>query len=183
MAQVATLLSETETLPMTLMGLDNIGSMRPRTIVTSGYFNPLHVGHLELLESSKAFADQKDARLLVIVNNDKQVRLKKGCLPAMCEAERLALVRALRFVDEVFLSVDTGPSICESLKHLATTHEILAFTKGGDRFATEVPESAICRDLNIVLIDGFGEKIQSSTALTEALQTGTTAPTATGYSC
>jgi phosphomannomutase len=148
----------------------------PRTIVTSGYFNPLHVGHLELLESSKAFATQRNAQLLVIVNNDQQVLLKKGCPPAMCEEERMALVKALRSVDEVFLSVDAGPSICESLQHVATTHTILAFTKGGDRFATEVPESAVCRDLNIALIDGFGEKIQSSTALTEAAQKGTTAP-------
>ena len=187
MAQVAALLSNLLTVyPTSMTSLDTSdasGSMRPRTIVTSGYFNPLHVGHLELLESSKAFANQKSARLLVIVNNDRQVLLKKGCPPAMCEEERMALVRALRHVDEVFLSVDTGPSICESLKHVATTHEILAFTKGGDRFATEVPESAICQDLHIALIDGFGEKIQSSTALTEALQTGTTAPTATGYSC
>jgi phosphomannomutase len=156
-------------------------SKKSKMVVTSGYFNPLHVGHLELLQLSKAYAEQQGARLLVIVNNDRQVYVKKRCPPAMCEAERLSLVKAIRYADEVFLSVDTSPSICESLRACHELYHLVAFTKGGDRFSAEVPESAVCRDLGIRLLDGFGEKIQSSTALTEAALTGTMAPAAPGF--
>jgi bifunctional ADP-heptose synthase (sugar kinase/adenylyltransferase) len=153
----------------------------PRAVVTSAYCNPLHVGHLELFELSKAYAVSLDAALVVIVNSDRQALLKKGCLPAMQEAERLRLVGALKPVDFVRLAIDEDGTVCRSLEALAGEFSLVAFTKGGDRFSGEVPEGPVCAALGVPIVDGFGAKIQSSTALTIAGRAGLAAPAAVGY--
>ena len=62
-----------------------------RKIAVSGYFDPLHVGHLECLELAKELGD----KLIVIVNSDHQAKLKKG-KPFMKEKDRLKIVSALK---------------------------------------------------------------------------------------
>lgn len=99
--------------------------------------------------------------LIVIVNNDHQCVLKKG-KPFMCEDDRLSIVRALRDVDQVYLSIDTDKSVCKSLDDLRPD----VFANGGDRKDHEVPESKICKKHNIQMIDGLGDKIRSSSDLT-----------------
>ena len=128
-----------------------------KIVATSGYFDPLHVGHLECLELAKELGD----KLIVIVNSDLQARLKKG-KPFMNEQDRLKIVSALKCVDEVFLSIDKDKTQCQSLKHLNPT----IFAKGGDRTSGEIPESKICKELGIQIIDGLGAKIRSSSDLT-----------------
>ena len=128
-----------------------------KTIVTSGYFDPLHVGHLECLELAKQLGD----KLIVIVNSDLQAKLKKG-ESFMKEGDRMKIVSALKCVDEVFLSIDKDKSQCESLRHINPD----IFAKGGDRMSDEIPESKICKELGIDIVDGLGEKIRSSSDLT-----------------
>ena len=128
-----------------------------KRVVTSGYFDPLHVGHLECLELAKELGD----KLIVIVNSDFQAKLKKG-KSFMNEKDRMKIISALKCVDEVFLSIDKDKSQCESLKYLKPD----IFAKGGDRTSDEIPEAKVCRDFNIKIIDGLGEKIRSSSELT-----------------
>ena len=128
-----------------------------KIVATSGYFDPLHVGHLECLELASELGD----KLVVIVNSDYQAKLKKG-KAFMNENDRMKIVAALKCVDEVFLSVDKDKSQCESLRQINPD----IFAKGGDRTSTEIPESKICKELNIKIIDGLGEKIRSSSDLT-----------------
>ena len=128
-----------------------------KIVVTSGYFDPLHVGHLECLEMAKELGD----RLIVIVNSDLQAKLKKG-ESFMKEEDRMKIVSALKCVDHVFLSIDKDKSQCESLRHINPD----IFAKGGDRTSGEIPESKVCRELGIEIIDGLGEKIRSSSDLT-----------------
>lgn len=131
--------------------------------ICSLYGNPLHSGHIEYLQKSKAMVD----KLIVIVNNDEQAKLKKGWT-FMHENERVTIVKELRSVDEVFLSIDKDPTVIESIKYLASLPDKPScFLKGGDRSLelNNIPEAAICRQLNIKIIDGMGEKIQSSTNL------------------
>tara|TARA_B100000614_G_scaffold228083_1_gene219604 strand:- start:912 stop:1319 length:408 start_codon:yes stop_codon:yes gene_type:complete len=128
-----------------------------KVVATSGYFDPLHVGHLECLELAKKLGD----KLIVIVNSDHQAKLKKG-KPFMKEADRLKIVAALKCVDEVFLSIDKDKSQCESLKKIKPN----IFAKGGDRTSDEIPESKVCKEFNIEIIDGLGAKIRSSSDLT-----------------
>ena len=128
-----------------------------KVVATSGYFDPLHVGHLECLELARKLGD----KLIVIVNSDLQAKLKKG-QSFMKEEDRMKIVSALKCVDEVFLSIDKDKSQCESLKYLKPN----IFAKGGDRTSGEIPESKICKELGIKIIDGLGEKIRSSSKLT-----------------
>lgn len=127
-----------------------------KTICTSGYFNPLHKGHVEYLEKAKSLGD----KLIVIVNNDNQ-RLLKGSKPFMDEQERITIVKALRCVDEVVLSIDKDATVCETLRMLKPN----IFAKGGDRFSNEIPEAKVCMELGIEMVDGLGNKIQSSSWL------------------
>ena len=125
-------------------------------VAASGYFNPLHKGHVEYLEKAKLLGD----RLVVIVNNDKQRELK-GSKEFMDENERAYIVSSLKCVDEVFISIDEDSTVCRSLEAIKPN----IFAKGGDRFSTEIPESSVCEKLGIIMVDGLGEKIQSSSWL------------------
>lgn len=122
-------------------------------VVASGYFDPLHKGHVEYLNLAKKLG----TKLIVIVNNDNQAIIKKG-KSYMDEGERLFIVSSLKSVDEVFLSIDQDSSVCKSLELLKPN----IFAKGGDRFSCEIPETPICKKNGIKIVDGLGEKIQSS---------------------
>lgn len=125
-------------------------------VATSGYFNPLHVGHLRLLEEAKLLGDY----LIVIVNNDEQVKLK-GSKPFMNETERCEIVRGIRYVDSVVLSIDNDRTVCKTLEMIKPD----IFAKGGDSTVENVPEQDICK----VVFGIGGEKIQSSSWLKEKL--------------
>ena len=128
-----------------------------KIVATSGYFDPLHVGHLECLELAKQLGD----KLIVIVNSDLQAKLKKG-KSFMNQEDRMKIISALKCVDDVFLSIDKDKSQCESLRYLKPD----IFAKGGDRMSDEIPESKVCRELGIDIVDGLGKKIRSSSELT-----------------
>ena len=85
--------------------------MKKRLIIVSGYFNPLHAGHIEYFTLAKKFGDH----LLVIVNNDTQRKLK-GSKEFMLEKERITIIKALRIVDKVFLSIDTAQNSLKDYK-------------------------------------------------------------------
>ena len=126
-------------------------------VAVSGYFDPIHIGHLEYLKMAKELGDS----LVVIVNNNYQCKLKKG-KPFMDQNDRLEIVKALRFVDEVFLSIDQDRTVCKSLEAVRPN----IFANGGDRATSEVPETPICKKYNIKMVDGLGDKIRSSSNLT-----------------
>ena len=126
-------------------------------VVTSGYFDPLHVGHIEYLELAKKLGD----KLIVIINNDVQAKLKKS-RSFMNEQDRMKIISSLTCVDEVFLSIDKDKTQCKSLEFLKPD----IFANGGDRNNDEIPESAICKKLNIKIVDGLGNKIRSSSDFT-----------------
>jgi cytidyltransferase-like protein len=134
-----------------------------KAIIVSGYFNPLHKGHLELFEKAKELGDA----LIVIVNNDKQ-REMKGSQFFMDEQERVQIIRALSIVDMSWISIDQDSTQNETLKLMVKkfneTYK-LAFANGGDQNNDTIPEKEICRQFGIELIDGLGEKIQSSSWL------------------
>ena len=132
-------------------------SKKTISVAVSGYFDPIHVGHLEYLE----FAKKLGNKLIVIVNNNHQCVLKKG-KPFMDELDRVRIVKSLEMVDDVFLSIDTDKSVCKSLEEIKPD----VFANGGDRFESDSPESGICRKYNIKMVDGLGDKIRSSSSLT-----------------
>ena len=132
-----------------------------KVVVASGYFDPIHVGHIEYLEKASLLG----TRLIVIVNSDNQAKIKKGS-SFMSEGDRVKIISSLRCVDEVFLSVDVDGSVCESLRVLSPD----IFAKGGDRMISEIPESQVCLELGIDIVDSLGEKIRSSSSFTGIVQ-------------
>jgi cytidyltransferase-like protein len=130
-------------------------------VAASGYFDPIHRGHIEYLKKSKELGD----KLIVIVNSDEQTINKKGYV-FMSQPDRMSVVKSLEFVDEVMSSIDRDKSVCESLKFLNPD----IFAKGGDRTKKEIPEAKICKDCGIKIIDGLGKKIQSSSELIRKLK-------------
>lgn len=137
--------------------------MSQKLVIVSGYFNPLHKGHLEYFIQAKSLGDQ----LFVIVNSDAQRRLK-GSKAFQDEQERLFIVSQLKMVDKVILALDQDRSVCLTLRSIAAEYgqgNLLFFANGGDQFNQSIPESEICRQLNIQLVDGLGSKIQSSSWL------------------
>lgn len=138
-----------------------------KVIIVSGYFNPLHVGHIEYFRKAKACGD----KLCVIVNSDFQ-RALKGSKPFMNEQERLCIINNLRLVDYAILSIDTDRTVCETIREINNLYAPmwdkefkLLFANGGDQNNETIPEREICKELGIDLIDGLGEKIQSSSWL------------------
>ena len=137
--------------------------MKKKAIIVSGYFNPIHKGHIEYFNNAKAMADE----LFVIVNNDLQRELK-GSKKFQEEEERLIIVSNMKAVDKVFLSIDQDRTVCETIKKIAidfgAVYE-LGFANGGDQNNETIPEQPVCEEMNIALIDGLGDKIQSSSWL------------------
>ena len=142
-----------------------------KTVIISGYFNPLHGGHLDYIEAAAELGD----RLVVIVNNDKQQLIKKGKV-ILDEQNRARLIRALRVVDDVVISTDEDPAVIETLKVVAKQYpnDDLIFANGGDRDGQRVvPESEVCETLGIDMVFGVGSKDvikrDSSTRINQAL--------------
>lgn len=134
-----------------------------RIVVVSGYFNPLHKGHIEYFNKSKEHGD----KLYVIVNNDKQRELK-GSKEFQDEDERMFIIQNLKMVDRVFLSIDTDRTVCQTIgtiHSLEDSSDELFFANGGDQINDTIPERQVCDWLGIKLIDGMGDKIQSSSWL------------------
>ena len=136
---------------------------KPKAIIVSGYFNPLHKGHLELFEKAKASGDQ----LWVIVNSDLQRELK-GSKEFMQEEERLIIVSAIGIVDKAIVSIDKDKTQRATLTYLADKYSSgyeLYFANGGDQNNDSIPEVPICKEVGIGLLEGLGDKIQSSSWL------------------
>ena len=134
-----------------------------KAIIVSGYFNPLHKGHLELFQEAKERSDM----LMVIVNSDLQRELK-GSKEFMLEDERFQIISSIKYVDFAMISIDKDQTQIESIKDIYRiynkTHH-LAIANGGDQNNNTIPEAGICKKLGVYLIDGLGDKIQSSSWL------------------
>ena len=136
---------------------------KPKAIIVSGYFNPLHKGHLELFEKAKSSGDE----LWVIVNSDLQRELK-GSKEFMDENERLLIVNAIGIVDKALISMDKDKTQCATLGDLAdkySTEYELYFANGGDQNNDSISEVFVCKEKGIGLLEGLGDKIQSSSWL------------------
>ena len=137
--------------------------MKKKAIIVSGYFNPIHKGHLEYFNNAKALADE----LIVVVNNDYQRELK-GSQAFQKQDERVIIVSNIKAVDKTVLSIDTDRTVCATLMKIAQDYGNmydLAFANGGDQNNDTIPERPVCEEVGIALIDGLGDKIQSSSWL------------------
>lgn len=132
--------------------------------IVSGYFNPLHYGHIEYINGAKESSD----KLVCIVNNDHQVTLK-GSRPFMDAAHRAKILANLKSVDDVFISVDTDPTVCRSLLALRDAYpdDDMIFFNSGDRTGGNLilSESDTCKQADIEVKILELPKIYSSSTL------------------
>ena len=138
-------------------------SKNKTAIIVSGYFNPIHKGHIEYFQKAKNMANE----LFVIVNSDYQRELK-GSKPFQDESERLIIVGNIKAVDKVFLSIDKNRTVCNTIEKIFNEFGSkfkLYFANGGDQNNNTIPEKDICIKLGVKLVDGLGDKIQSSSWL------------------
>ena len=136
---------------------------RKKGIIVSGYFNPIHKGHIEYFNNSKALADE----MFVIENNDLQRELK-GSKEFQQEQERVFIVSNIKSVNHCILSIDQDRTVCKTIQKIALDFGEdydLSFSNGGDQNNNTIPERSICDQMGISLIDGLGDKIQSSSWL------------------
>ena len=142
--------------------------MKKKAIIVSGYFNPLHKGYLEFFEKAKASGDE----LWVIVKSDLQRELKCG-RKFMQKDERLIIVSAIGIVDKALISIDKDKTQCATLEDLADQYSNqyeLYFANGGDQKNDSISEVPLCKEKAIGLLQGLGNKIQSSWLLLKKQQ-------------
>ena len=138
-----------------------------RVVAISGFFNPLHIGHIDYISAARNLGDY----LIVIVNSDDQVEMK-GSVPFMNQDDRLTIIRNIKGVDRSIIAIDDDGSVCNTLreefKRLQNDpfFEDMIFANGGDRKKGYVPESVLEDELGIVIVYNIGGgKIQSSSEL------------------
>ena len=136
-------------------------------VITSGGFDPLHVGHIEYLRKAKKIADIH----ICIVNSDTFLDKKKG-YHFMDWIDRMTIIKALWCVDSVIPCIDSDNTVCQTLKYIRAEYpdDVMYFVKGGDRKKDEIPEAKICDELDIRIIDGLGDKIRSSSELVRSVK-------------
>ena len=138
-------------------------------VIVSGYFSPLHCGHLDYLEAGASLGD----RLIVIVNNDLQQKKKKGKV-ILPQQDRLRIVKALSIVDEACVAIDDDSSVKKTIESIALKNQQfnLIFANGGDRNQpSDIPEVDVCKEHDIQLVFGVGgsTKRDSSTRINTEL--------------
>jgi len=135
---------------------------KPKVVMVSGGFDPIHHGHIRYFQKAKKLGD----KLVVIINNDNWIKLKKGH-GFMSERDRAEIIRAIRDVDTVVISLHK-----KNTKDMSVCKEILKikpdiFANGGDRVARNIPEFKLCKELGIKMVFnvGHGGKVRSSSEL------------------
>lgn len=138
-----------------------------RATIVSGYFGPLHVGHLDLFQAAR----DRSGHLIVIVNSDAQQTLKKGRV-IQSDQDRARIVRELRVADDVFVSVDADRGIDRTFDVIRAAYPdaVLEFCNGGDQDdAAKVPAEEIDSLSRNAITMAFGvggtDKADSSTRI------------------
>jgi cytidyltransferase-like protein len=133
-------------------------------VIASGYFNPIHKGHIEYLNRSKELGDE----LFVIVNNDYQ-RALKGSTEFMKEDERKEIVSNIKAVDWTIIAIDKNIEVAKTIQVIYEAnkeeYDKFIFSNGGDQLTYSISEKSMCDKLGIEMVFGLGDKIQSSSWL------------------
>ena len=130
--------------------------MSNKTICVSGGFDPVHIGHLRMIQEAAEYG-----QVIVIVNSDDWLMRKKGYIFMPFE-ERCEILRGFAATSETTFVDDTDETVCEALRRINPDY----FANGGDRKTNNTPEMDVCEELGIEMLWGVGGgKIQSSSTL------------------
>jgi len=128
-----------------------------KRIVVSGGFDPVHVGHVRMIEDASRWGT-----VIVVINSDEWLMRKKGYV-FMPWKERAHIMGNIKGVSLVTAVDDTDGTVCRALEY----HKPDAFANGGDRKKENTPEMDVCDELGIQMLWGIGgtDKPQSSSWL------------------
>ncbi len=130
-------------------------------ILVSGFFDPLHDGHLDYLEGAREYGE-----VVVALNSDQCAIRKKGYVFMPWEV-RARVLRALSIVHDVISFDDSDGTVCEALRRIKPDY----FANGGDRTTPDEREHKVCQELGITELFGVGgDKINSSSELVERIR-------------
>lgn len=130
--------------------------MSKKTVMVSGGFDPIHVGHVRMILAASEYGD-----VIVVANSDEWLTRKKG-YNFMPFGERKEIIESIRGVLKVVPVNDQDNTVCAAL----IEHEPDFFANGGDRKQDNTPEKIVCESLGIEMLWNVGGgKIQSSSDL------------------
>lgn len=125
-------------------------------VLISGGFDPLHVGHLNLINGARPYG-----RVVVALNSDAWLVSKKG-YAFMSFDDRREILLAIEGVSLVLPVNDADGTVCDALTRLRPDY----FANGGDRESADSAEDAVCRKIGIRQLFGVGGgKVRSSSDL------------------
>lgn len=127
-----------------------------KTILLSGGFDPIHIGHVRMM-----LAAGKYGNVIVAVNSDEWLMRKKGYIFMPFE-ERCEIVRSIKTVLEAIPVNDDDNTVCDAIRNIRPDY----FGNGGDRTNQNTPEKQLCQELGVREVYNLGGgKIQSSSEL------------------
>jgi D-beta-D-heptose 7-phosphate kinase/D-beta-D-heptose 1-phosphate adenosyltransferase len=144
-----------------MLAVRGVHLLTRKVVVVSGGFDPLHYGHVQYFEEARKLAGTKGI-VIAILNNDNWLLKKKGhCFYPL--DERYKILKAVKYIDEVLISVHkSNPDDMSIINELAMLQPTI-FAKGGDRTADNIPELEYCKKRGIkVVFNVGGGKVQSS---------------------
>jgi len=140
------------TVSLEMFDKENDGK-RP-TVMVSGGFDPVHVGHIRLILDASKFGD-----VVVVANSDQWLYRKKGFV-FMTFDQRKEILNSIKGVVLVDSVNDTDGTVCKAIRRLKPTY----FANGGDRKKTNTPEVDVCNELGIELLWGVGGAAKSASS-------------------
>ena len=141
------------------------GDDKKPTVMVSGGFDPVHVGHIRMIRDAASYGD-----VIVIANSDNWLHRKKGYvfMDFAKRSEILSSIKGVLIVDSVD---DSDSTVCEAIRR----HQPTFFANGGDRGKSNTPEQNVCEELGVELLWGIGGdyKADASSTLVERLRKNT----------
>jgi D-beta-D-heptose 7-phosphate kinase/D-beta-D-heptose 1-phosphate adenosyltransferase len=117
-----------------------------KTIMVSGGFDPVHVGHIRMIREAAEYGD-----VIVVANSDNWLHRKKGFvfMEFGKRSEILSSIKGVILVDSVD---DTDGTVCEAIRR----HQPYYFANGGDRGKSNTTEQDVCEEIGVELLWGIG---------------------------
>ena len=143
--------------------MTTLEEQRRKTVMVSGGFDPVHIGHIRMILEASEHGD-----VIVVANSDDWLYRKKGFV-FMEFDQRAEILASIKGVIKVSGVNDSDTTVCEAIRRLKPD----IFANGGDRKKHNTPEQAVCEELGVEMLWGIGgeRKANSSSSLVERVMT------------
>ena len=132
----------------------------PNKILISGGFDPIHSGHIKLINDANKYGD-----VIVLLNSDEWLRNKKG-KEFLTFDERKIIMKNIKGVIDVIEFDDSDKTCIDGIKKAKSLYKnnIIKFANGGDRNNETTPEKEFCDKNDIETLFGIGGNDKSNSS-------------------